>query len=249
MSIRYLGTFIHVDEDAAPAPRGRASSVPCRRSADSQEERTCREYLKQLPERMPNWHMPVNTVATVVAADDEADVQDTEVPREVVMAGVPGDDPDETFGASSSAFDSAGSLGHPEFCSRPCVYASKGACVNGLACAFCHLQHAHNPKLNRRQRLLLRAMPEAQVIAMMRAALKAKLKKSRNNGTLPIQKLLNIIEEFTSPMTFTHDMKTLLPLFIRLPVSSMLGLANVTRFRPGLFCDLRSAVRPCDRGG
>ncbi|CAJ1447864.1 unnamed protein product, partial [Effrenium voratum] len=241
MSIRYLGTFIHVDEEAAPAIRGRASSVPCRRSADiSQEERTCREYLKQLPERLPNW--PPLNAATIMAEDDAVGVQDKEVPSEVLMTGVPGDEPDETFAASSSDHHGAGSVGHPQFCNRPCVYASKGACVNGLACAYCHLQHANDPKLNRRQRWLLRAMPEAQVLALMHAALKAKLKKSLKTGILPIQKLIDITNEFNEPVTFTREMTSLLPIFIKLPVSNMLGLSNVTRFRLDLCEELRAEL-------
>ena len=34
------------------------------------------------------------------------------------------------------------SYGHPELCSRPCVYCFKGErCPAGLACGYCHLPH------------------------------------------------------------------------------------------------------------
>jgi hypothetical protein len=46
-----------------------------------------------------------------------------------------------------------GSLGHPDFCSRPCLYFAEGACNNGDACGFCHLDHkkglVHLDKRNR----------------------------------------------------------------------------------------------------
>jgi hypothetical protein len=46
-----------------------------------------------------------------------------------------------------------GSLGHPDFCARPCLYFAEGTCQNGDACGFCHLDHrkgmVHLDKRNR----------------------------------------------------------------------------------------------------
>lgn len=46
-----------------------------------------------------------------------------------------------------------GSLGHPDFCSRPCLYFAAGACFNGISCEFCHISHdkrlLHLDKRNR----------------------------------------------------------------------------------------------------
>ena len=50
-----------------------------------------------------------------------------------------------------------GSFGHPHFCTRPCVYISKGrVCPCGTACAYCHFPHraTSKPDWKLRQRLL-----------------------------------------------------------------------------------------------
>ncbi|CAE8612514.1 unnamed protein product, partial [Polarella glacialis] len=53
-----------------------------------------------------------------------------------------------------------GSLGHPELCTRPCLYFASGRCVNDINCGFCHLPHAARPShLDKRSRLLLKSLP------------------------------------------------------------------------------------------
>jgi len=46
-----------------------------------------------------------------------------------------------------------GTKGHPELCSRPCIYFALGKCTNGIDCAFCHGNHpsreAHLDKIHR----------------------------------------------------------------------------------------------------
>lgn len=52
-----------------------------------------------------------------------------------------------------------GSFGHPELCSRPCIYFAAGRCRNGGACKYCHLDHPTKPAyLSRRQRDGLQGM-------------------------------------------------------------------------------------------
>jgi len=53
-----------------------------------------------------------------------------------------------------------GSLGHPELCSRPCLYFASGSCSNGRSCDYCHLPHSRRlAHLDRRHRELLRSKP------------------------------------------------------------------------------------------
>eukprot|EP00928_Gymnodinium_smaydae_P095165 TRINITY_DN8138_c0_g3_i2.p1 TRINITY_DN8138_c0_g3~~TRINITY_DN8138_c0_g3_i2.p1 ORF type:complete len:507 (+),score=88.26 TRINITY_DN8138_c0_g3_i2:112-1521(+) len=37
--------------------------------------------------------------------------------------------------------NSCGSLGHPEMCSRPCIFFASRTCANGDSCGYCHLPH------------------------------------------------------------------------------------------------------------
>mmetsp|Transcript_39129 Transcript_39129/g.93512 ORF Transcript_39129/g.93512 Transcript_39129/m.93512 type:complete len:316 (+) Transcript_39129:67-1014(+) len=137
-----------------------------------------------------------------------------------------------------------GSRGHPEFCSRPCVYASKGACLNGSNCTFCHLPHTSTPKLDKRQRCMLQQMSNAELLATLHAALKAKVKRAGKKGTdLPLQDIITLLEhgmllEEDGDIS-KRDLQSLQGILSKMSVASMLGLANISRFRP----DLRDAIQ------
>lgn len=52
-----------------------------------------------------------------------------------------------------------GSIGHPDVCSRKCLYFASGNCSNGENCRFCHMGHPKRPpRLDRMNRELLRNM-------------------------------------------------------------------------------------------
>lgn len=52
-----------------------------------------------------------------------------------------------------------GSVGHPELCSRACLYFPLGKCSNGVNCQFCHAPHSKRAThLDKRHREMLRAM-------------------------------------------------------------------------------------------
>jgi len=52
-----------------------------------------------------------------------------------------------------------GSSGHPELCSRKCLFFVSGCCTNGEDCKFCHMPHQKRPvRLDRMNRDLLRNM-------------------------------------------------------------------------------------------
>lgn len=59
----------------------------------------------------------------------------------------------------SAVPNNPGSSGHPELCSRVCLYFASGNCTNGLNCGFCHAHHSgRSTHLDKRHRELLRAM-------------------------------------------------------------------------------------------
>jgi len=52
-----------------------------------------------------------------------------------------------------------GSFGHPDFCSRACLYYAHGDCSNGRSCSFCHMQHPkRSAHLDKRHREMLKDM-------------------------------------------------------------------------------------------
>eukprot|EP00928_Gymnodinium_smaydae_P033649 TRINITY_DN24042_c0_g1_i1.p1 TRINITY_DN24042_c0_g1~~TRINITY_DN24042_c0_g1_i1.p1 ORF type:complete len:536 (-),score=75.50 TRINITY_DN24042_c0_g1_i1:15-1622(-) len=60
---------------------------------------------------------------------------------------------------SNNGMPSRGNIGHPELCARPCIYASRGDCVNGDACGFCHMPHVKRAvHLDKKGRDLLKRM-------------------------------------------------------------------------------------------
>jgi len=88
------------------------------------------------------------------------------VPRKGAQGIWDSDDPDTPprselgDGTLSLADMNQGSLGHPELCSRPCLYFASGSCSNGRSCEYCHLPHSRRlAHLDRRHRELLRSKP------------------------------------------------------------------------------------------
>jgi len=69
-----------------------------------------------------------------------------------------------------------GSFGHPELCSRPCLYFKAGECSNGMECCFCHASHptraVHLDKYNRQT---LQKMDLADRFVLMAPVLRSKL--------------------------------------------------------------------------
>ncbi|CAJ1462044.1 unnamed protein product [Effrenium voratum] len=72
-----------------------------------------------------------------------------------------------------------GSLGHPEFCRKPCLLMVRQFwCPNGRQCGFCH--HPHHDRsmtLDKRQRLALRSLSEQEQLNHVLPRLKARAKQ------------------------------------------------------------------------
>ncbi|CAE7584855.1 ETFDH [Symbiodinium sp. CCMP2456] len=80
----------------------------------------------------------------------------------------------ESHRSRDSTFDeiliapSIGSFGHPEMCSRPCVYFTWGPCPKAAYCGFCHLAHREPiGKLDKRQRKIFQKLGEAEMIELL----------------------------------------------------------------------------------
>jgi len=69
------------------------------------------------------------------------------------------DDEPEPADVDGTVYCNPGSIGHPDVCSRKCLYFASGDCSNGENCRFCHMAHPKRPpRLDRMNRELLRNM-------------------------------------------------------------------------------------------
>ena len=69
---------------------------------------------------------------------------------------------------------SLGSVGHPEFCRRACVYQKFQSCSHGARCQFCHEPHQNDVKFQKRQRNSLREMSEQNLLTFLLPHLEAR---------------------------------------------------------------------------
>lgn len=91
---------------------------------------------------------------------------------------------------SSMHLPNPGSIGHPEYCPRACLFFPLGKCSNGNQCAFCHLPHAKRPThLDKRHREMLKLMSFSECAALVVPIMRAKA-LTMNMG----QEMLGLIE-------------------------------------------------------
>jgi len=82
----------------------------------------------------------------------------------------------DSLQVEDAELDNPGSRGHPELCSRACLYYPLGKCTNGMDCKFCHLQHSkRSTHLDKRHREMLRGMPFHERFRLILPVLKTKL--------------------------------------------------------------------------
>lgn len=102
-----------------------------------------------------------------------------------------------SFLTSSAA--SKGSFGHPEFCRRPCLFMKlPGGCPKGAECDYCHLPHVQSVKLDKRQREILHAMSERELLNLMLPELWAHAKSN-----VSAQEVLVLVEQHLASLPDT----------------------------------------------
>lgn len=70
--------------------------------------------------------------------------------------------------SSNSGLWNDGSMGHPDLCSRPCLYFASGKCAFGDRCEFCHLPHSKRPvHLSKKHREMMQEMEPASATALI----------------------------------------------------------------------------------
>ena len=75
----------------------------------------------------------------------------------------------------ASVQSTCGSVGHPEFCWRPCLAMVRhSGCPNGRQCEFCHHPHGRPVKLDKQQRLALRSLSEREKLNLVLPLLKVR---------------------------------------------------------------------------
>ncbi|CAE7202313.1 Pka-R2 [Symbiodinium pilosum] len=87
---------------------------------------------------------------------------------------------------------SAGSVGHPTLCQRPCVHIAAGRwCDAGTSCDFCHWRHSHITKLDKQQRRMIEEMPKHDFLRLTVQLLKD---KARDAGIRGAEAIFNVLE-------------------------------------------------------
>eukprot|EP00930_Biecheleria_cincta_P083440 TRINITY_DN7300_c0_g1_i2.p1 TRINITY_DN7300_c0_g1~~TRINITY_DN7300_c0_g1_i2.p1 ORF type:complete len:282 (+),score=33.18 TRINITY_DN7300_c0_g1_i2:143-988(+) len=77
---------------------------------------------------------------------------------------------------------SKGSIGHPEFCRRPCIYIMRGGCDNGKECGFCHhAEHGSRAHLDKYTRSLIRSMSFEDLLTLVSQLI---LERAQETGML-----------------------------------------------------------------
>ena len=189
--VEYRFTFLDVlleDEERGKDLRAdRARSAPPLLSLESPqgcwktslEEAAVRSYVHSLP---------LPTVAVSQA------VPETQAPAAAAMSvGLQAQDEAEEEPGRPQILVSAGSLGHPELCQRPCVHVAAGRqCEAGDACNYCHHPHRHVPVMDKRQRHILEEMPKADFLRLALQLLEDKARTMELHGT---EVLFGILQE------------------------------------------------------
>jgi len=77
--------------------------------------------------------------------------------------------------AGSKSRRPLGSIGHPEMCSKPCLYFQTGQCMHGSSCTYCHLPHPQREcHLDKRNRDLLSKLPNSARLQILLEALRSR---------------------------------------------------------------------------
>ncbi|CAE7209819.1 unnamed protein product, partial [Symbiodinium natans] len=130
---------------------------------------------------------------------------------------------------------SRGSVGHPEFCTRPCVYLSgHGSCPRKEECNFCHAPHAVQNRRGRRRfeqqgRQNLDAMSDIQLLIALHVALCRLLSNPRTNNA-PMRAIIRCCEQEIAKLNVSGAPASMTPemlnAFARLQPGPMLSMVT-----------------------
>ena len=208
-------TFIEVEE-RTPSPT-RPRSVPPRFkvAVESTQDRYLAEVLGHAANLQP---LPAVPVATQPSPPPAAKVAETTVPEPMAAERIPG------------------SLGHPEFCRRPCVLFARGNCQAGWDCLYCHHAEHHGTfRPTKRLREKLHRLTVPSKLLLLRNCLEVKA------ATMPhelpsIQALRDVIEDAwaIADQQAAADVRSLQTQLSALPTSVLLGNQVIGDLSPQL---------------
>ena len=140
---------------------------------------------------------------------------------------------------------SLGSLGHPEVCNRPCVYFQEGLCRNGSACSFCHLFHPEkNVKLDKRQRTLLQSFSYEEFLVYTLPFIKERLGEMNVHAPELLYLLETEAGNATSPLMPERDRRNMSKVFVRMNLSSLIGMVRQKGRQQNKFPDEEANSKP-----
>lgn len=244
MQLRYHNSFLHFQDVAGSMllqPRSQTSPPSVTDYLISQEDLATLEQTHCLVQRLESEHANLRRQLEVISAAETAAVKSEETPIMENMSEVYGSQRRTKMAVPPGMFN--GTVGHPEFCARPCIYAARGACTSGDRCAFCHIPHKGTPKLDKRQRANLQEMQNAEVIELILASLRCKVKWSK--GQLRLQSLMEFLqrERQLYPAVAQEldpdvaeqkrrDMQSIQSVLTKTSIASIMCLIKAPPFRP-----------------
>ena len=217
-------TFIEVEEERTPSPT-RPRSVPPRLkvAVESTQDRYLAEVLGHAANLQP---LPAVPATTQPSPPPAAEVAETTVPEPMAAERIPG------------------SLGHPEFCRRPCVLFARGNCQAGWDCLYCHHAEHHGTfRPTKRLREKLDRLTVPSKLLLLRNCLEVKA------ATMPhelpsIQALRNLIEDAwaNADQQAAADVRSLQTQLSALPISVLLGNQVIGSFSPELYNSIQEQL-------
>eukprot|EP00434_Breviolum_minutum_P042680 symbB.v1.2.038005.t1/scaffold5777.1/size39392/3 len=190
MAFRYHNSFVDVDDQLESSSEVRTRSAP--------PEIRCK-YFEDVMEEEIGFGSYVDSLNS----KDLVQVWHVKLPER------------SEGGKPAGSWPSAGSLGHPEVCSRPCIYFMQGQCHSGEQCKYCHLEHQERTiKFDKRQRSLLQGLDHKQILDLVAPCCEVRARaggfveeaseimKMMQDGSEPVRASARKLLKQVSKMTF-----------------------------------------------
>lgn len=228
IKIRYVNSFLHVEEDEEEADGLQMRAVKSSPAAvkgegsetffeDGDEEADRCSYVHHLSQKMRNGQFDASPLTSTEPGTSP--FSNALSPESVFF---------EPFAPPLTAQlcstdPSPGSVAHPELCRRPCMYFQQGHCENGNACNFCHLDHPEKlAKLDKKQRMLLQSLTVPELVAFLIEFIAERLQQAKLEGTELLQSLRLLAGRL--PSLPERDLKNLKKTFARMNLSNLMGV-------------------------
>lgn len=108
-----------------------------------------------------------------------------------------------------SSLRSPGSVFHPDFCARPCLFFMSGNCKSGSNCNFCHELHAkRDTHFDKRNRQLLQSASMTERLGLLLPIAKYRLAVAGPAAPLQLEEAIDAISRFIQALHRTPSQQS-----------------------------------------